>query len=150
MYSSILWATDGSPEADAALDEAVELLAPGGRLVAFHADQLFTGSRVAGEHVVVDERDRRRHIDDQVHRLRDEGVTVERVVESTRSEPAREIAKVADELGVQAIVCGTRGLHGITGVMTGSVAAGVMKRAKVPVVVVPRRVAACHPDVAAI
>ena len=150
MYSSILWATDGSPEADAALEEAVDLLEPGGRLVAYHTDQRFTGTRLQGEHVLADEPERRRHIDAQVDRLRRAGVAVERVVEPTHKEPAHEIAEVADELGVQAIVCGTRGLHGISSVMSGSVAAGVLKRAHVPVVVVPRKSRVSDPDAAAI
>ena len=35
MYTTILWATDGSPEADGALSEALDLLEPGGKLIAF-------------------------------------------------------------------------------------------------------------------
>ena len=55
MYATILWATDGSPEADGALHEALGLLEPGGILVALHCNQRFTGGRVGGASVEVDE-----------------------------------------------------------------------------------------------
>jgi nucleotide-binding universal stress UspA family protein len=48
-------------------------------------------------------------------------------------------------MGVDAIVCGTRGLHGVTALMNGSVAARVLKRATVPVVVVPTHLTVFHP-----
>ena len=48
MYSRILWATDGSPHADAALREALALLEPGGEIIAFHSDQRFVGSHIGG------------------------------------------------------------------------------------------------------
>jgi nucleotide-binding universal stress UspA family protein len=150
MYSSILWATDGSPEADAALDEALALLEPGGYLVAFHCDQRFTGVRIGGESVALDEPERLQHLDEQVARLRQEGVAVRRLVRSTGNDPAREIATFADDLGVDAIVCGTRGLHGLAALMNGSVAGRVLRHTTVPVIVVPSRTPVCHPEAAAI
>jgi nucleotide-binding universal stress UspA family protein len=137
MYASILWATDGSPEADGALHEALALLEPGGKLVAFHCDQRFTGARIGGESVAVDERERQGHIDEKVAELRHSGVTVKHVVETTHHDPAREIPDVAAELEVDAIVCGTRSPHGLDALLNGSVAARVLKRATVPVIVVP-------------
>ena len=79
-----------------------------------------------------------------------DGIAVTKLVESTVHDPAREITSVANEMGVDAIVCGTRGLHGVTALMNGSVAARVLKRATVPVVVVPTHVAVCHPEAAAV
>jgi nucleotide-binding universal stress UspA family protein len=158
MYSSILWATDGSPESDAALHEALELLEPGGRLVAFHCSQHFRAGRIGGEPVAVDEVDRLHHVDTQVDELRRSGIDVTRLVETTEQEPARQIAAFADRLGVQAIVCGTRGLHGLSALLDGSVAARLVRRSAVPVVVVPARArvsvpataSVCHPDAAAV
>ncbi len=150
MYSSILWATDGSPHPDAALREALTLLEPGGQIIAFHCDQRFVGSHIGGDSVLLDEPDRIAHLDKQVNALLRDGIAVTKLVESTTNDPAREITTAARDLGVDAIVCGTRGLHGIAALMSGSVAARVLKRATVPVVVVPSRVAACHPEVAAI
>lgn len=150
MYSTILWATDGSPEADTALYEALELLEPGGRLVAFHCNQRFTGGRASGEPVAADEPDRLEHVDERIDHLRRSGVDVTRLVMSTGSDPARQIAAVADRLGVQAIVCGTRGLHGLGARFDGSVAARLVRRAAVPVIVVPAHAPVCHPDATAV
>jgi nucleotide-binding universal stress UspA family protein len=150
MYASILWATDGSPEADGALREALELLEPGGKLVALHCDQRFTGSRIAGDSVAVDEPERQQHIEEQVDELRRSGVTVKHVVASTHHDPSREIPAIAAELEVDAIVCGTHSPHGLDGLLNGSVAARVLRRATVPVIVVPAKATVCHPDVAPI
>lgn len=137
MYTTILWATDGSPEADGALCEALDLLEPGGNLIALHCDQRFFGGRIAGTPVLPDEAERRAHIDAQVAELRERGLAVEEHVQTTHRDPALLIATVADELGVQAIVCGTRALHGLPALAAGSVAAHLLKRATVPVIVVP-------------
>jgi nucleotide-binding universal stress UspA family protein len=150
MYSSILWATDGSPEADGALREALELLEPGGLLVAYHCDQRFSGSRVSGQPVVADEVDRQRHIEEQVDELRESGVNVEHLVESTHHGPSREIPAIAAELDVDAIVCGTRGPHSLYPLLSGSVAAGILRHSAVPVIVVPAKASICHHDAAAI
>lgn len=150
MYASILWATDGSQEADGALDEALDLLGPEGTLIAFHCDQLFTGARIAGESVAVDEAERQLHIEGQVDELRKTGVTVKHVVASTRHDPSREIAAVAAELDVDAIVCGTRAPHGLNALLNGSVAARILKRATTPVIVVPAQAVHRRPEAAAV
>jgi nucleotide-binding universal stress UspA family protein len=137
MFSTILWATDGSPEADHALDNALELLAPGGRLIAFHADQRFVGSHVAGIPVLPDEPDRKERIAEQVHELRERGIDAELYVETTSGGPATAITDAAIDAGADMIVCGTRALHGVRGLLDGSVAAKVLRSATVPVVVVP-------------
>jgi nucleotide-binding universal stress UspA family protein len=136
VYATILWATDASPESDAALEAAIGLLDPDGTLFAFHCDQRFFGGRMSGSHVLPDEHERRRHIDDQVSALRAQGVDAHAVVDATHNDPAYEIAAHARELAVDAIVCGTRSLQGL-GVVGGSVASRLLKRASVPVVVVP-------------
>lgn len=148
MYTTLLWATDGSPEADLALSEAVELLAPGGRLIAFHCDQRFMAGRTAGAPVLADEFDRRRHIEEQVAELRGQGIDAEIDVETTSHGTPREIADVADQVGAEAIVCGTRGLGGLAGLLTGSVAADLLRKATVPVIVVPAKAARKVPGAA--
>lgn len=150
MYASILWATDGSPEADGALREALKLLEPGGTLVAFHCNQRFAGGRIGGASVEVDEPERQQHIAAQVSELRDEGVNVNYLVESTHHEPSHEISAAAADLDVDVIVCGTTAPHGLNALLTGSVAARILKHATVPVIVVPARAIVAHPDAAAI
>lgn len=150
MYSSILWATDGSPEADGALPEALALLKPGGTLVALHCDQRFAGGRINGEHVAADEPKRQQHIAEQVEELRDGGVTVKVHVRTIHHDPSREIASAARDLEVEAIVCGTRGPHGLDAFLNGSIAARILKTATVPVIVVPAKATVCHPEATAV
>jgi nucleotide-binding universal stress UspA family protein len=150
MYATILWATDGAPEADVALREALELLEPGGTIVALHCDQRFMGGRLGGASVEIDEPERQEHIAAQVEDLRRDGVNVNYLVESTHHDPSHEIPAVASDLDVDAIVCGTTAPHGLNALLNGSVAARILKRATVPVIVVPTKAIACHPDAAAV
>lgn len=145
MYTTILWATDGSPEANAALASALELLEPDGTLVAFHCDQRFVGSHVGGISVYPDELERIQHIRGQIDDLVHRGIRVRPLIERTIHDPAHEIARAADDLGVEAIVCGTRSMLGLPAVLSGSVAARLLKHATVPVIVVPAHVADREP-----
>jgi nucleotide-binding universal stress UspA family protein len=137
MYTTVMWATDGSRESDHALDEALELLAPGGRLIAFHADQRFVGGHVAGIPVYPDEPERRDRIEEQVRELLDSGVDAELFVETTSGSAAEAVADAAVDSGAEVIVCGTRALHGMRGLLDTSVASRILRSATVPVVVVP-------------
>lgn len=137
MFKTLLWATDGSPEAEAAVEFALPLLADDGHVVAFHCDQRLAGTRLAGESVLADEPERRERVEAQVESLRRAGIDTELRITTSRSEPAAEINATAAEVKVDAIVCGTRSLHGLTGVLNGSVSARVLRHATVPVLVVP-------------
>lgn len=139
MYDRLLWATDASPEADAALEEAVRLLGPGGTLIAFHSDERFVGGRVGGEPVFADETDRRAKLRRQVDELKAAGVDAELVIETTHHSPVSAIAHAAESHRVDAIVCGTRGLGVLTGAFVGSVALRLPHLATCPVIVVPAR-----------
>jgi nucleotide-binding universal stress UspA family protein len=140
MYSTLLWATDGSDGAELALQEALRLLAPGGKLIAFHCDQRFVGSRVGGAPVLADEDERRTHLHTRVDELVADGIDAELVVETTNHSPAHAIVQAATEAKAEAVVCGTRGLGGLQGVLLGSVSKELVHHAHVPVVVVPPRV----------
>ena len=94
--------------------------------------------------------ERQQHITARVSDLRRDGVNVNYLVESTHHDPSHEIATVASELDVDAIVCGTTAPHGLSALLNGSVAARILKRATVPVIVVPTKAIACHPDAAAV
>lgn len=59
-------------------------------------------------------------------------------------DPATEIAKCATELGADLIVCGSRGYGGVQGTLVGSVSRALITKATVPVTVVTTRAAREH------
>jgi nucleotide-binding universal stress UspA family protein len=140
MYETVIWATDGSASADAALAEARRLAElAGARLFAVHCDQRLNG-RAGGWPALADEEDRRLRIERQVDELREEEVDIELVVQRSHREAADVIAAVAEERGADVIVCGTRGLTVLAGILLGSVAQRLLHVAHCPVLVVPVRV----------
>lgn len=144
MYKTVLWATDGSHDADGALEEARRVLEPHGRLIAFHCDERFAGGRANGTPIKVDETDRKAKIHEQVGALRADGIDVQLVVDVTHRSAADEIAAAAEGHGADVIVCGTRGLGAVAGVVAGSVAMRLPHVAGCPVLVVSERAAQRH------
>ena len=139
MYETVLWATDASPVADGALKVAVELLQPGGRLIAFHCDERFHGGRSGGLPLLADEFDRIEHLREQVEELQSEGIHAELLVEITHRNTAGEIARAAEAGDADVIVCGTRGFGIVAGAVAGSVAMRLPHVASCPVVVVSEK-----------
>jgi nucleotide-binding universal stress UspA family protein len=139
MYETVLWATDASPVADGALKVAVELLQPGGRLIAFHCDERFHGGRSGGLPVLADEFDRIAKLEGQIEELREEGIDAKLLVETTHRNTAGEIARTAETCRADAIVCGTRGFGVVAGAVAGSVAMRLPHVASCPVVVVSEK-----------
>jgi nucleotide-binding universal stress UspA family protein len=127
MYSTILWASDGGPGASDALDEAVRLLDPGGRLVAFHAKQVFVGSHVSGMPVYPDEPEREDRLAGIVEDLCDRGIDAELLIGLTVHSPARSIAAAAVAVGADVVVCSAAGHH-----------SRLIHETAIPVVVVPQ------------
>lgn len=114
---TVIWATDGSHGAAAALEDALGLLRAGIRLVAVHCDQR---GGAAGYPVPADEDETRLAIRRHVEELRAEGVRCELIVRRSQRAPADVVAAVAAELGGDLIVCGTRGLGALSGTVLGS------------------------------
>lgn len=139
MFRTIIWATDGSDEADHALAAAVELAeAGGGRIVAVHANQRLTG-RAGAWPALPDEADRLRKISRQVAALEEAGIEVKLIVRRTHRTPAAVIAAVATEADADVIVCGTLGRSAVGGAVLGSVAHELLHVAPCPVFTVPAR-----------
>jgi nucleotide-binding universal stress UspA family protein len=141
MYETILWATNATPLADGALAEALDLLEPEGRLIAFYCDERFSGARAGGAPTLADTLDRRARVSEQVDDLRASGVDADFVVKVTHNNVVTEIAKTAAEHDADAIVCGTRGFGVVAGAIAGSVAMRLPHVASCPVVVVSERAA---------
>jgi nucleotide-binding universal stress UspA family protein len=146
MYDTVIWATDSSVLANAALAE-VRRLDPG-RIVAVHCVQRFSG-RAAAYPVLADETERLSQIERQVMRLREVGANVDLVVRASHDSPADTIAQVAEEEDGDLIVCGTRGLGVVKGAFLGSVAQRLLHVAPCPVLVIPEQVRTRSPQVTA-
>jgi nucleotide-binding universal stress UspA family protein len=139
MYETVMWATDGSEGADAALEEALRLAElSGGRIVAVHCDQRLNG-RAGGWPALADEDDRRLRIRGQVSELAADGVPIDLVVRRSHREAADVVAGVAEELAADVIVCGTRGLGAFSGAFLGSFTQRLLHIAPCPVLAVGPR-----------
>jgi nucleotide-binding universal stress UspA family protein len=139
MYETVIWATDGSDGADAALDEALRLTSlSGGHLVAIHSDQRLNG-RAGGWPALADEDDLRLKIRRQVEELKKDGVDIDLVIRPSHREAADTVAAVAAALDADAIVCGTRGVSAFAGAFLGSFTQRLLHIAPCPVLAVGPR-----------
>jgi nucleotide-binding universal stress UspA family protein len=140
MYDTVLWPTDASWQAENALREALRLLSPDGRLIAFHCKEHLSGSSEWGpEPTPPDEGDRIVALQAEVAQLEDEGVDVVLRVMSPRRSPVDEIVRAAEIHDVDVIVCGTRGFGAAT--QGGTIAKRLPQLAPCPVVLVSERAA---------
>jgi nucleotide-binding universal stress UspA family protein len=136
MYTKVIWATDGSEGADLALQEALRLAdLSGASIVAVHCDQRLQG-RAAGYPVLADEEDIVPKLRRQLDELKADGTDVELVIRHSHKKPADVVASVASELGGDIIVCGTRGLGAVSGVLLGSFTPRLLHVARCPVLAV--------------
>lgn len=137
MFETIVWATDGSELADVALEHVRELAEiHGSRIVAVHANELFTG-RAAGAPVLADEPDIRERLESQVAELRAAGFDARLEVRSGSRHVATLVEEAAKEVDADLIVVGTHGRGSVTAAVMGSVARGLCHAAGRPVLVVP-------------
>jgi nucleotide-binding universal stress UspA family protein len=140
MYTTILWATDGSDGADVEFEEALRLEeSTGARLLAVHADVRVAGRGAADVPVHVDELDVREKVRAQVERGRRAGVDAKLIVKLTHREPAELVATVALHAHADLIVCGTRGLGALSSAFLGSFTQRLLHLAPCPVLVLGPR-----------
>ena len=140
MFKSIVWATDGSENAERALPYVQELAQAGESVsitivhvaeLGYGAGAVFMPGRGEERQVV----DRLREIADD---LRQNGFTVSiEVRDEVGVRPAYEIAHIADRVGADLIIAGSRGLSTIGGLILGSVTHRLLHIARCPVLVVP-------------
>ena len=137
MFKTIVWATDGSELADAALDYVRELAREdGSRIVAVHANEVMRG-RSSGYAALADEPELEEKISKQVEELHNVGIDVTFEIRSGTKSVATLIAEAADEAGADLIVVATHGSGGVTAALMGSVARALCHTAKTPVLVIP-------------
>lgn len=138
MFSTIVWATDGSELSDGALPIVEELARThDARIVAVHADALLTG-RFGGAPVLADEDDLRVKLRRQVEELREAGFDAElKIKVAPMLAPAQIIVEAAKEVDADLIVVATHA-YGIVGsLFFGSVARALVHDAPCPVLTLP-------------
>jgi nucleotide-binding universal stress UspA family protein len=139
MYSTVLWATDGSDGAECALTEALRLVGlSGGRLVAVHCDHRLNG-RSGGWAALAGAEDPRIRIERTIDELHETGCDVQLVTRRSHREAADVVAEVAAEVDADVIVCGTRGLGALAGAFLGSFTQRLLHIAPCPVLAVGPR-----------
>jgi nucleotide-binding universal stress UspA family protein len=135
MGLTIVVGYDGSDCAKAALNQALRLAGPTGRLVITYADappRIGASSLVPPEKVV---ELGRKVTAEALAVARQRGVPAEVVLEDDR--PAEALLKVAARTGADLIAVGTRGESQLTGLLLGSTPYHLVHRATLPLLVVP-------------
>jgi nucleotide-binding universal stress UspA family protein len=138
MFKTIVWATDGSANADHAFALAVALARESGcPLVAVHSKEIMTG-RAGGFPLLADEDEIEAKIAKQVEDARETGIDARAVITGGwAGHAAHSIAEVAAESDADLIVVGTRGHTPVAGLFLGSVAQRLLHVAQCPVLAVP-------------
>jgi nucleotide-binding universal stress UspA family protein len=143
----ILIAYDGSADAQAAIDQAGQLLAGQDATVLVVWETFLDVVTRAGAVPVGDidyegldrsnEDQARQRADEGAARARQAGLNATAAVRVREQTAGSTILAEADDLGADAIVIGTRGLTGLKSLLLGSVSHAVVQHAHVPVMVVP-------------
>ena len=131
----LLVAYDGSPGADRALDRVASYAAEGDAVTLINVVPSFNQASALSQH----ERDanvarRRAQAADARRRLFELGVVATVVI--AEGDPAQSICEHAEREGCDAIVVGTRHLHGIQRVGHRSVSGDIVRRAPCDVIIV--------------
>ena len=144
MFETVMWATDGSEAADAALATARSLAGTGGgRLVVAHCVEMTLPGKGGGSLTVhANEDELTAKVEAQVAELTDAGVAAAlRTARVRVGDGARALADIAREEGVDVIVTGSR-RHTALGGLATSLTQRLLHVAPCPVLVVPAAVAA--------
>lgn len=136
----IVHATDGSPEAAEALELAIELAKDtGAKLAVLSVHTLIPGGKgLAPPITEVEQPHGAEHLAEAA-RATAAAAGVDAKPYVATGDPAKEIVRLAAELGADLIVVGSRGFGAVRGVLVGSVSRAVMTHSKIPVTIVTNR-----------
>ena len=137
MFKSIVLALDGSDGSKTAIPFARELARRNNsKLVVAHVEEDVVGKGGGPIHATEDEI--QAEIRKVAEELSEDSIyTLMEMSSVTLGGPARGIVAIADKVGADLVVCGTRGRSAVTGTFLGSVAQRLLHLAKQPVLVVP-------------
>lgn len=137
MFNTVVLALDGSDGAKKAIPVAVELArGQGAKLVLAHVTEYLAAK--GGELPHPGEEEIRSEIEQEAEELSKRGVETEvRFADSVMGGPAHAIVDIADRVGGDLIVTGTRGHTSVEGLLLGSVSHRLLHIAKRPILAVP-------------
>lgn len=140
MFKKILIAHDGSEGSERVMPLAVELArSNGAELVIAHIDEQTIGKGGGSINAVDD--DLRAGLRSRAEALTSEGVETTFETRTVMlGGPAHVLAKIADDVGADLIVAGSRGQSPIGGMLLGSVSQRLLQVAHQPVLIVPESV----------
>ena len=141
----LLIAYDGSADAGHAIDEAAELLGGGEAIVLYVRQPLESVAAHLEGHPALElirDVDSAHDASERIAargaaRAADRGFEAEARVVSATGSPGAAIVEVADEIDAGLIVLGSRGHHGLKGILLGSVSHHVSHHARRPTLVIP-------------
>jgi nucleotide-binding universal stress UspA family protein len=138
MFSKIVLALDGSEPSDRVIPVAKDLAAPGSaRIDIVHVRELIVG-RAGGQTARANEDELEVRVRAQAKALSDAGYDTHLHIETTvGGGPAHVIAALADKIGADVIVVGTRGHTPVAGLLLGSVTQRLLHIARCPVLAIP-------------
>jgi nucleotide-binding universal stress UspA family protein len=138
MFKQIVWATDGSENAERALSYAQDLAQREGAAIAIvHVVPKLTGGRGGNLNVRADEEEIKARIRAHFQELLRTGMNVTLTFDSDLGgNPGQQIADAAREAHADLIVVGTRGHTVVDGLLLGSVTQRLLHEAPCPVLVV--------------
>jgi nucleotide-binding universal stress UspA family protein len=141
----ILLATDGSEEAQLALQTAVDLASSTGSELhvatvgrEYHPAyyEIPEPEEIREKALRTLEREAQRILDEQVRKIEEAGGTVTEVHPRMGGRRDQEIVRLGEEIGAGLIVMGSRGLGGLRRALMGSVSDSIVRHAHCPVLVV--------------
>lgn len=139
MFKRVVWATDGSAAADAALDYAKALVGhEGAELIAIHVDEVMAGPRASYLTIDTKEPEDKDKIKQQVEEMKAAGIKATEVLATrTSGGAAHAISDAARDAHADLIVVGTRGHTAVAGLLLGSVTQRLLHISDIPVLSIP-------------
>jgi nucleotide-binding universal stress UspA family protein len=137
VFKTIVWATDGSVNADRALPIAKQLAQrDNAAVIVAHVVQRYASK--SGLEVYPNEELVKEKLDRVVDELAGEGLGASlEIMDHVGPQPAHEIAELARDSGADLIVVGTRGHAALSGLVLGSVTQRLLHVSPCPVLAVP-------------
>lgn len=140
MFKKVIWATDGSENADRAMSTAVEMAATdGAELHVVHIVEKLLSGRASGMDAFANEDQMKAKIHAQAESIaRETGLsTTTHVSVGMTDRIGNRIADIADDTGADVIVVGTRGHGALGSLVLGGVTQRLLHVAHCPVLAVP-------------